>query len=31
MSRRELRSATAYFMNKNIDVTDLYMFRDGIT
>lgn len=31
VSRRELRSAIAYFMNKNIDVTDLYMFIDEIT
>ena len=26
VSRRELRSAISYFMNKNIDVTDLYIF-----
>ncbi len=31
ISRRELRSAVAYFMNKNIDVTDLYIFIDEIT
>jgi predicted AAA+ superfamily ATPase len=31
VSRRELRSAIAYFMNKNIDVTDLYIFIDEIT
>jgi predicted AAA+ superfamily ATPase len=31
VSRRELRGAIAYFMNKNIDVTDLYMFIDEIT
>lgn len=31
VSRRELRNAIAYFMNKNIDVTDLYVFIDEIT
>jgi len=31
ISRRELRSAITYFMNKNIDATDLYMFIDEIT
>lgn len=31
ISRRELRSAIAYFMNKNIDVTDLYILIDEIT
>lgn len=31
VSRRELRSAITYFMNKNIDVADLYMFIDEIT
>jgi predicted AAA+ superfamily ATPase len=31
VSRRELRSAIAYFMNKNIEVTDLYIFIDEIT
>jgi hypothetical protein len=31
VSRRELRGAIAYFMNKNIDVTDLYIFIDEIT
>jgi len=31
VSRRELRSAIAYFKNKNIDVADLYMFIDEIT
>ncbi|MGQ9680856.1 MAG: ATP-binding protein [Candidatus Bathyarchaeia archaeon] len=31
ISRRELRNAIAYFMNKNIDVTDLHIFIDEIT
>lgn len=31
VSRRELRNAIAYFINKNIDVTDLYVFIDEIT
>jgi len=31
VSRKELRSAIAYFMNKNIGVTDLYIFIDEIT
>jgi len=31
VSRRELRNAIAYFMNKNIDVTNLYVFVDEIT
>jgi len=31
VSRKELRNAIAYFMNKNMDVTDLYMFIDEIT
>jgi len=31
ISRKELRNAVAYFMNKNIGATDLYMFIDEIT
>jgi hypothetical protein len=31
VSRRELRNAIAYFMNKNIDANDLYIFIDEIT
>ena len=31
ISRRELRNAIAYFLNKNIDVIDLYIFIDEIT
>jgi len=31
VSRRELRNAIAYFINKNIDITDLYVFIDEIT
>jgi predicted AAA+ superfamily ATPase len=31
VSRRELRNAIAYFMDKNIDANDLYVFIDEIT
>lgn len=31
ISRRELRNAITYFINKNIDATDLYIFIDEIT
>ena len=31
VSRRELRNAIAYFMDKNIDADDLYVFIDEIT
>ena len=31
LSRRELRNAITYFINKNIDASNLYMFMDEIT
>ena len=31
VSRRELRNAITYFTNKNLDITDLYIFIDEIT